>query len=452
MAGCTRGPNDNGPDGRVVVSYWEKWTGFEGEAMDAVVADFNASQTNIFVERLAVSDISRKMMLSTAGGNPPDIAGLWSQNINVYAEKNALTPLDAFFREAGITGEEYYPVIWDLCHHRGHAWSLPSTPATLGLHWNKRLFREAGLDPDKPPTSIEELDRFAERLTIVEVTRGGQPARVRFSELTTGERAAHKFKLIQLGYTPTEPGWYNSMWSYWFGGQLWDGDRKITAVTPENIETVKWFKSYADKYGLKNLQSFGSSFGNFSSPQNAFLAEKIAMVLQGVWMYNFINKYAPSLEWAAAPFPSVDPVRLPGVTLVECDMLVIPKGAKHAREAFEFIRYANTQPAVEKLCLGQRKFSPRRQASENFIRQHPNPYIKVFMDLADSPNARPAPKLTVWNEYDEELRFAYDRAFLGLAEPEAALAEAQKRVQWKYDRVMRRWDLVKEERMKAWDQ
>jgi len=105
---------------------------------------------------------------------------------------------------------------------------------------------------------------------------------------------------------------------------------------------------------------------------------------------------------------------------------------------------------MEKLCLGQRKFSPRREVSEEFLRSHPNPYIRVFMNLAASPQARSVPRLTVWNEFDDEMRIAYDRVFLGLASPPDALEEAQRRVQWKFDRVMRRWDLIKDERMREW--
>jgi ABC-type glycerol-3-phosphate transport system substrate-binding protein len=62
-------------------------------------------------------------------------------------------------------------------------------------------------------------------------------------------------------------------------------------------------QSYSKRYGASALQTFQSGFGNFSSPQNAFLSEQVAMELQGVWMHNFIDKYAPNLEWGAAPFP-----------------------------------------------------------------------------------------------------------------------------------------------------
>ena len=87
------------------------------------------------------------------------------------------------------------------------------------------------------------------------------------------------------------------------GGKLWDGASRVTPDAPENVRAFRWVQSYSRRYGAADVQLFQSGFGNFSSPQNAFIAEQVAMVLQGVWMYNFISKYNPKLEWGAAPFP-----------------------------------------------------------------------------------------------------------------------------------------------------
>jgi maltose-binding protein MalE len=200
------------------------------------------------------------------------------------------------------------------------------------------------------------------------------------------------------------------------------------------------------------MLTFGSSFGNFQSPQNPFLSGQIAMVLQGVWMYNFIDKFAPSMEWGAAPFPASDPEKYPMVTLTECDILCIPKGAKHPDEAFEFIAYVNTQKEMEKLNLGQRKFSPLATTSPDFIKAHPNPYIQLFLDMARSPHAKYVPRIQVWDELDSEMGVASDQAYRGIKTPEEALNAVQGRMQWRLDRIMRRWDKVEAERLKEWSQ
>ncbi|MDD4737263.1 MAG: extracellular solute-binding protein, partial [Kiritimatiellae bacterium] len=246
------------------------------------------------------------------------------------------------------------------------------------------------------------------------------------------------------------PGWYSEMWGCWFGGRMWDGDSRITANSPENIEAFTWYQSHAEKLGVNNLRTFGQTFGNFASPQSPFMAGKVAMVLQGVWLYNFIEKFAPGMEWGVAPFPSVDPERLPNVCIVESDILVIPRGARHPREAFEFMEYVNSPAAIEKLNLGQRKFSPLREVSDEFTVRHPNPYISVFMDLAGSSNACHVPKITVWQEYKDEMGVSASRLDAELTTPREALGEVQERVQWKFDRILRRWNKVKDKRLNEW--
>ena len=110
----------------------------------------------------------------------------------------------------------------------------------------------------------------------------------------------------------------------------------------------------------------------------------------------------------------------------------------------------NQQGPMEKLCLGQRKFSPLVKVSDEFLKKHPNPYIKTFMDLAKSPDANYAPRMSVWAEYNDELNPAIDRVMALTATPQQALDVVQTRMQWKLDRVLRRWDAVKDERMKEW--
>lgn len=415
LPGCAPGPAAPA-DGRVHVTYWEKWTGFEGEAMRRVVDAFNASQSRIQVDLLTVSQVDQKLLLATAGGNPPDLAGLWSNNTHVYADMNAIQRLDDFCRTAGIQESDYIPSFWNLCVHRGHVYALPTTPATVALHWNKRLFRQAGLDPERPPRTFAELDQFAERLT----------------------RRDADGRITQAGFLPSEPGWWNWAWGCFFGGRLYDGEGHITADCPENIRAFEWVQSYARKYSTAAIQVFQSGFGNFSSPQNPFLSERVAIELQGVWLYNFIDKYAPNLDWGVAPCPHpADRPDLANPTVVDMDTLAIPTGAPHPREAFEFVRFVQSPVGAELLNLGQRKFTALRAISEQFKTEHPHPYRQGFTDLAYSPNAFSPPKLAVWREYQDELSNAFSKIWLLQETPTAALRNVRERMQRKLERELR---------------
>ncbi len=415
LTGCREEPESD----RVLVTYWEKWTGFEGEAMRDTVDAFNAVQDRIEVKLLTTSQIDRKMLMATAGGIPPDVAGLWSNNVIPYADKNALMPLDEYMAESGIGEDAYISRYWDICHHNGHLWGLPSTPASLALHWNKQLFREAGLDPEKPPETIEELDEYAAILT---------------------KRDADG-DIEQIGFMPAEPGWWPWAWGPYFGGELWNGEDKITATHPGNIRAMEWVRGYAERLGVQQLQVFSSGFGNFSSPENPFLSGIVAMELQGVWMHNFVEKYAPDLEWGAAPFPyPADRPDLKNCTPVEADVLVIPRGSEHPDEAFEFIRFVNQQKGSEILNMGQRKFTPLLDVTDWFLAEHPNPYIEVFIDLAKSENAFIPPQMPLWQEYSNEMTTAFDQVWLKTKTPEEALVDVETRMQGRLDRDLRRYE------------
>jgi len=298
---------------KVQLEYWEKWNAFEGEAMQSIVDDFNHSHDRIHVTYLPVSQINRKLMLATAGGVPPDIAGIWSRDIPIFSENNALLPLDQFITpESGIHEEKYHPIFWRICVHQHRLWALPSTPSVVALHWNKKMFREAGLDPEQPPRDLAELERFNERLT----------------------KRRPDGTIERIGYVPNQPDWWTISLSQWFGTDVWDGKRTIIVGNEGNRAMLQWLQSYPSRFGGQNLLSLSDGFGQFASSQNPFLTGRVAMVMQGVWMDNYIKRYGPvDFEYGVAPFPSVDPVRFPNVTVAESDVLVIPAGARHPQES-----------------------------------------------------------------------------------------------------------------------
>ena len=207
--------------GKVIhVVYWEKWTDFERDAMKAVVHEYNRTQgkaKGIFVDFTSVSGIEDKTLVATAGGDPPDIAGLQTIDVAPFADDDALTNLDDYCKEYGIKQADYVPVYWRQVFYRNHVYAMPTTPVSVALHYNKAEFATAGLDPNKPPVTIEELDADAARLSISD-GRGGYS---------------------RMGFLPAEPGWWNYGWGFFFGGRLWDGVDKITCNSPENIPGVR---------------------------------------------------------------------------------------------------------------------------------------------------------------------------------------------------------------------
>jgi ABC-type glycerol-3-phosphate transport system substrate-binding protein len=438
------------PRGRVVVDYWEKWGGAEGQAMQDIVDWFNNTvgrDKRIYVRYLSMSNIQQKTLVSIAAGVPPDIAGLFDAQLVQYAAQAALRPLDDLAAEAGFTADIYKKVYWDICNFQGHLWALGSTPAAVALHYNKRIFceeadalRRAGLDPDRPPRTIDELDRYA---IVFDKFDPRNPKRL--------ERA---------GYLPLFPDWFLNYVVYWFGGDIFDVTTdRFTFTSPASVRAYEWVAGYSKRLGPQTSTEFTTGFAAFGSAQNPFLIGQVVMEQQGPWMANFIELLAPRMsealvpkviepflprvlrpfnyDWGVAPFPSAVP-GLEDVTYCGLDLLAIPRGAAHPREAFEFIKFVNRQDVMERLCAAHCKHSPLRQVSEGFIRMHPNPYIDVFERLASSANARGPQQVAILAEVTDEVNVLTQRVYSLTVPPEVALRDVQDRLTQKYEQYKQR--------------
>lgn len=434
--------------GLTVVTYWEKWTGEEGRQMQSVVEEFNRSigkDRGIHVKYLSISQVDRKTLVSTAAGVPPDIAGLWQKDLASFAARGALEPLDDLAAEHGITPDTYKPVFWDMCTYNGRLYGLISTPATVALHYNRFDFlraadalRAVGLDPTRAPTTIAELDAAAGAL----------------------DRRDASGQIDRAGYLPMEPGWFITVTPYWFGGQLWEPQQaKFHFTSPATLAAFEWVQGYPRRLGKAALTDFSSQFGNFDSPNNAFLSGKVSMVKQGPWMANYIYKLRPAMSevlapksvelllpravrpfnyaWAVAPFPAVD-ARLRDVTFADADLLLIPRGARHKREAFEFIAFVQRQQVMERLNALHCKPSPLAAVSDDFVRRHPNPYIATFERLARSPNAHRQIKSPMQGEIGAELEVAIQELYLLKKSVPQAMTDLQRRAEAKYAEFLKR--------------
>ncbi len=277
------------PAGFVKVQYWEKWTGNEGHQMQLIVEQFNATvgkEKHIYVEYTSQSEVDRKTLVATAGGVPPDVAGLWMGEMVQYAAMDALEPLDAYAKQYNITPDLYKPIYWQSCNYGGHLWCLISTPASIVLHYNKEVFqqhaadlRAAGLDPDRAPATLAEMDQYAAALTTYDTVHGKKHA-------------------AAFGLVPLEPGWYVPLLPGWFEGKIFDpATDKITLTSPQVVAAFDWIASYSRKFGKDSISEFRSGLGNFNSPQNGFLTGTVAMEQQGPWMANYIEDLAAHGHW-----------------------------------------------------------------------------------------------------------------------------------------------------------
>jgi len=293
-------PRSSGLGARVHIQYWDKWTGLEADQAKQIVDAFNSTvgkEKGIWVDFVSMSQIDRKTLISTAAGVPPDVAGLWDTQVLQFASMGALEPLDDYARRNGLTRDKYKRVYYNGCQYHGTLYAIPSTVFSTALLWNKEIFqqkaaelRAAGLDPNRAPRTLAELDKYAAAIDTW-VTRGGRK------------------RLEVAGYIPLLPdmGNGNALTSYWFGAQIANPDgTKVLLTSPEMFAAYNWIRGYSERLGEPALAEFRSGFssgatGLFDTPQNPFLVGWIAMEPQGAWVSAFIEKYKPSMDRAHIP-------------------------------------------------------------------------------------------------------------------------------------------------------
>ncbi len=306
------------PRNCVIVDYWEKWTGIEEAGMRQIVDDFNSTvgrEKHIYVRYLSTSSIEQKTLVSIAAGMPPDVAGLYNQDIPQFAAMDSLEPLGRLGRAARHHRRIYKKVFWDECHYDGHLYGLVSSAYDVALYYNKtpfsrrapQLCESRGLDPHRAPRTIAELDEYAQALDRIDSVGPDHARRL----------SSHRAGLVS-SITPASG-------SEEAGGT--PPGHRFTFTNPGVVNAYKWIQSYYKRLGPGAVAEFQSGFGNFDSPQNPFLVPTVAMVQQGTFFAHFIHHLRPSMDghWAAAPFPSALP------NLPRCDLLQLRRAGDPAR-------------------------------------------------------------------------------------------------------------------------
>lgn len=386
----------NIPSGRVVLDYWEKWTGSEGLALQKIVDRYNLSQDRVWIRRIPVADIVPKTLVAIAGGDPPDLAGLYSFNIPQLAESRACMSFDELAdTHEPLTPDLYAPAVSRLLTFNGLQWAAVTSCYALGLYCNLAHLRELDLDAAALPRTISQLDELAERLTI---------------------RAADG-SLTRTGFQQNLPQWWPYSWPALFGNTLFDpASGRATLADPSGIAAYEWIKETARRLGADASRALARTFDrSYHTPADPFFSGRASMVVQGPWLASFARTTAPHLEFVCIPPPVHDPLLDPAAPLgiVEADILIIPRGCRHPAEAFDFVRFMQRRDVQEELCRAHGKSSPLRDVSPGFWHDHPNPHVHAFDSIIKSPRASILPQTRSWQQYADMTGGLFDRVWGG---------------------------------------
>ncbi|HEV8585960.1 MAG TPA: ABC transporter substrate-binding protein [Methylomirabilota bacterium] len=120
-----------------------------------------------------------KALTAHKSGEPPTTAILLSTDMFTLIDEDAIVPWEELAKGAEDQAwmKSFFPAFMKNSQTGGKTWGIPFQRSTIVLYWNKELFKEAGLDPNKPPTNWAEQVEIAKKLTVRDasghVTRWG---------------------------------------------------------------------------------------------------------------------------------------------------------------------------------------------------------------------------------------------------------------------------------------
>jgi len=140
------------------------------KTIDGMVADFEKENADIKVKAVyagTYQDSLVKALTAYKSGTPPTMAVLLSTDLFTLIDEGAIVPIDGLASSAAdkkwIDG--FYGSFMQNSQTGGKTWGVPFQRSTIVMFYNKALFKEAGLDPEKAPSNWAETVAYAKKLT-----------------------------------------------------------------------------------------------------------------------------------------------------------------------------------------------------------------------------------------------------------------------------------------------
>ncbi len=413
----------------------------------ALVQEFNRTHPDIeliaqvYVAGSAVGtapETFQKLMTAIAAGTAPDIALLDRPAIAGWAARGALENLQPFVnQDKDFKWNQFYPACRKECIYENNIYAVPRDNDCRVLYYNKKLFKNAGLNPSRPPYTWTELVEYTKRLTTYD--------------------ASGRFKTFGLFPICGNPAWLY-IYALQNGGDLFSPDgKKATMDTKEWVEALKWVVDFYDQMGgAEKVAGFTNTFG--TGAQDPFLAEVVAMYITGDWVLNNMARYKPTLSFGVAPIPVPDDRynqvgRFKGqprfITWSGGWSFVMPKGGKHPKETWEVMKWLvstegfsswNKGEAEYNKSLGVKFYAPRLTSISSYDKKMTDSFLKDesvpstfkeakrrILQLMQYTFNRPSNPITL--EAYAEHKYAIEDAIYHRKTPEEALKERNAKVQ-----------------------
>ncbi|WP_281968370.1 ABC transporter substrate-binding protein [Roseovarius nanhaiticus] len=249
------------------------------EVVDGIVADFEAENPDIKVNAIYSGnyDDTRVRALSALNsGEPAQLAVMFSIDAYDLIEQELIVPFDDLVTDdegqAWLDG--FYPALMANGQIEGQTWGIPFQRSTIVAYYNKDMFRDAGLDPEAPPSTWDEMVEMGKALT---------------KDGTSG------IMIPSTGY----PYWMFQALAIQNGKELMSGDGLTTYFDDsEVVETLEFWKSLSVEHGIMPEGTV-----EWGTLRQAFLEGQTAMMWHSTGNLTAV-KDAASFDFGVAELPA----------------------------------------------------------------------------------------------------------------------------------------------------
>ena len=138
--------------------------------IDGIVGDFMKENPDITVKAIYAgnyNDARIKALAALKSGQPAQLSVMFSIDIYELIEQDAIVAFDDVVETAEEKAwlDSFYPTLMENGRTAGKTWGIPFQRSTIVMYYNKDAFRAAGLDPERPPATWDELVAMGKKLT-----------------------------------------------------------------------------------------------------------------------------------------------------------------------------------------------------------------------------------------------------------------------------------------------
>lgn len=380
----------------VEITFWHQYDKANAALLDILVNEFNNSHPTIQVTAVMQPSYDEyKTLLKAAivAGTTPDVATVDLIWVPEYVQDGALQSLNEIISsDSQFNFNDFYPMLTNYDMMGGERYGLPFTTNNMQLIWNKDLFTSAGLDPETPPKTWEEMQAMAEQC----------------SDPANGV-VGFEFYTQPVGEGIT---WQFQVWLWAAGGEFLNADNTQAAFnSPEGLKALTFVSDM--------LQGNGSMPG----PWGAFGDQKACMQLDGSWLFGY-RKGAP-FQWGIAAVPA--PAGGTTASNTGGEHLIMFKNSANKDAVWEFIKYL-TSTEIQMRWDMATGFLPIIKSvgdDQNYLNWVNVTEPRMLPFIQGMPYAHTRPATPLYNQVSEAFSREIQKSMLAISSPSDALAAAE---------------------------